>query len=79
MKEGEMTVKRGPILAEEELMKPFPRQRPIMTDAELLELLLRHDPPKRRTNFALLGVLLLLAAFWGAVIWRYWLWAKKLN
>lgn len=73
MKEREMTVKRGPILPDEELMKPFLRRRPIMTDAELLELLLQPDLPKHRTNFALLGVLLLLAAFWCAVTWRYWL------
>ena len=73
MKEGEMTVKHGPILTDEELMKLFPRRRTIMTDAELLELLLRPDPPTRKTNFALPGVLLLCAAFWGAVIWWYWL------
>lgn len=68
-----MTVKRGSTLTDEDLMKPFLRRRPLMADAELLELLLRRDPPKRSTNWALLGVLLLLAAFWGAVIWRYWL------
>jgi hypothetical protein len=70
---GEMTIKRGPILNDEELMKVFPRRRSIMTDAELLELLLRPDPPKPTINLALVGVLLLCAAFWGAAIWRYWL------